>query len=117
MAPRKVRATSPLWRWCQVAKVGRSLGAHGCRVVLPLREPSWTRAREKSVAEQNEIEARVARIREKATVTFDDREKAERWMRARNRVLEAVPIDLLDSDEGAETVETVLHRIEHGVFS
>ncbi|WP_018873848.1 MbcA/ParS/Xre antitoxin family protein [Thioalkalivibrio sp. ALJ16] len=69
------------------------------------------------MAEQNEIEVRVARIREKAAVIFEDPEKAEHWMRARNRVLEAAPIDLLDSDEGAEMVETVLHRIEHGVFS
>jgi putative toxin-antitoxin system antitoxin component (TIGR02293 family) len=69
------------------------------------------------VAEKSEFEARVARIREKAAVIFEDPEKAERWMRARNRVLESAPIDLLDSDEGAEMVETVLHRIEHGVFS
>ncbi|WP_026372262.1 MbcA/ParS/Xre antitoxin family protein, partial [Thioalkalivibrio thiocyanoxidans] len=66
------------------------------------------------MSHQNEVEARVVRIRGKAAVIFEDPEKAERWMRTRNRVLEAVPIDLLDSDEGAEMVETVLHRIEHG---
>lgn len=69
------------------------------------------------VVDQNEIEARMARIRMMATAIFANREKAERWMRTRNRVLEATPIDLLDTEEGAKMVETVLHRIEHGVFS
>ncbi|WP_019024490.1 MULTISPECIES: MbcA/ParS/Xre antitoxin family protein [unclassified Thioalkalivibrio] len=69
------------------------------------------------MAEKSEFEARVARIREKAAAIFENPEKAQRWMRARNRVLESAPIDLLDSDEGAEMVETVLHRIEYGVFS
>ena len=69
------------------------------------------------MAAQSEVEARITRIREKAAVTFEDPEKADRWMRTRNRVLESAPIDLMKTDEGADMVETVLHRIEHGVFS
>lgn len=69
------------------------------------------------MADQNEVEERIARIRERATLIFEDSEKADRWMRTRNRALGAAPIDLLESHDGAERVETVLHRIEYGVFS
>ena len=69
------------------------------------------------MADQHEVEERIAPFRQTATLIFGDAEKADRWMRTRNRVLEATPIDLLKTDEGAEMVETVLHRIEHGVFS
>ncbi|WP_018158490.1 MbcA/ParS/Xre antitoxin family protein [Thioalkalivibrio sp. ALE14] len=69
------------------------------------------------MADPSEVEVRITRMREKAAVIFEDPEKADRWMQTRNRVLEAAPIDLLKTDEGADRVETVLHRIEHGVFS
>ncbi|WP_019627835.1 MbcA/ParS/Xre antitoxin family protein [Thioalkalivibrio sp. AKL10] len=69
------------------------------------------------MTDPSEVEARITRMREKAAVIFEDPEKADRWMRTRNRVLEAAPIDLLKTDEGADRVETVLHRIERGVFS
>jgi|GEM_PF-529055 len=60
---------------------------------------------------------RVARIAALAETIFEDHDKATRWMNTYNRVLEEVPINLLDTDAGTEMVETVLHRIDHGVFS
>ncbi|WP_017942185.1 MULTISPECIES: antitoxin Xre-like helix-turn-helix domain-containing protein [unclassified Thioalkalivibrio] len=60
---------------------------------------------------------RVARIAALAETIFEDHGKAKRWMNTYNRVLEEVPINLLDTEAGTELVETVLHRIDHGVFS
>ncbi|WP_018937360.1 MULTISPECIES: MbcA/ParS/Xre antitoxin family protein [unclassified Thioalkalivibrio] len=69
------------------------------------------------MADQNEVEERITRIREKATALFEDPEIADRWMCTRNRALGDAPINLLETVKGTEKVETVLHRIEHGVFS
>lgn len=60
---------------------------------------------------------RVARIAALAETIFEDHDKAKRWMNTYNRVLEEIPINLLDTEAGTEMVETVLHRIDHGVFS
>jgi putative toxin-antitoxin system antitoxin component (TIGR02293 family) len=44
--------------------------------------------------------------------------KAARWLRRPNRALGGkTPLETLDTDLGASQVETVLHRVEHGVFS
>jgi putative toxin-antitoxin system antitoxin component (TIGR02293 family) len=59
----------------------------------------------------------LARMRALATEVFGNPEKAERWLHTRNRVLEDVPLHLLDTPQGVEMVETVLHRIDHGIFS
>ena len=41
-----------------------------------------------------------------------------RWLQKPNRALGgAIPIDLLSSDLGADQVETILGRIEYGVYS
>jgi putative toxin-antitoxin system antitoxin component (TIGR02293 family) len=46
------------------------------------------------------------------------RDKAGRWLQKANRALGGVaPLDLLDTDLGAEEVVTILGRIEHGVYS
>ncbi|MCD6392212.1 MAG: DUF2384 domain-containing protein [Planctomycetes bacterium] len=55
---------------------------------------------------------------EKGKESFGEPERAHRWLRKPNRVLDGeAPINLLDTDFGAKQVETVLGRIEHGVVS
>ena len=49
-----------------------------------------------------------------AAEVFQSREVAEKWMMTYNRTLGDYPINLVDQPE---LVETVLHRIEYGVFS
>jgi putative toxin-antitoxin system antitoxin component (TIGR02293 family) len=69
-----------------------------------------------SAAESDRL-ARLARILVRAEQALGDDEKARRWLTRENRALGgAQPLALLDSDAGAEAVEQVLGRIEHGVY-
>ena len=69
-----------------------------------------------SAAESDRL-ARLARILVRAEQALGDEEKARRWLTRENRALgDAQPLALLDSDAGAEAVEQVLGRIEHGVY-
>ncbi len=62
--------------------------------------------------------ARLARILVRAEEALGDGSRSRRWMAQPNRALGGErPIDLLDSDAGTLTVERVLGRIEHGVYS
>jgi putative toxin-antitoxin system antitoxin component (TIGR02293 family) len=54
----------------------------------------------------------------RATEVLEDRSKALRWMNEPNVALGGkVPSALLDSSAGEHEVETLLGRIEHGVYS
>jgi len=49
---------------------------------------------------------------------FEDEDKVKRWLNAPNRALNQVkPIDLFNSIEGLEKVNTILGRIEEGIYS
>jgi putative toxin-antitoxin system antitoxin component (TIGR02293 family) len=59
---------------------------------------------------------RVARVATSAEDILGARAKAGRWLQNPNGALGgARPLDLLDTDLGAEEVVTILGRIEHGV--
>ena len=61
---------------------------------------------------------RIARVATRAGEALGCREKAERWMRKKNRALgDRRPIELLESEEGIHAVERILGRVEHGVYS
>jgi putative toxin-antitoxin system antitoxin component (TIGR02293 family) len=54
----------------------------------------------------------------RAEEVLGSRERAGAWLRGPVRALgEARPLELLDTDLGAQQVEQVLGRIEHGVHS
>ena len=60
---------------------------------------------------------RVARVHAIALEQFGDPGKAGRWLRKPNRVLdERVPLELLETGEGARLVEETIMRIAHGIF-
>ena len=96
---------------------------------IPLRElttvldlPERTMARRKREgrlrAGESDRLLRVARVAALAEEILGDRAKAARWLRRPNRALgDKTPLQALDTDLGASQVETVLHRVEHGVFS
>jgi Protein of unknown function (DUF2384) len=68
--------------------------------------------------EQSDIVIRTARTLAKAIDILGDREKAAHWLTTPNRALGGeIPISLLDTSAGAHEVETVLDRIEYGVYS
>jgi len=61
---------------------------------------------------------RVARVCAHAEAVFQKPETAKDWLKTPNRALGgATPLDLLDTDAGAEQVEEVLYRVEHGIYS
>ncbi len=61
---------------------------------------------------------RLARIGAHAEEVFGESNKARDWMRSPNRVLKGTtPMDLLDTDAGAEQVDELLTSIEYGIFS
>ena len=76
-------------------------------------------------SEQRRLEApyadrlfRMARVIARATEVLESEEKARKWLFRENRALGGQkPFELLDTKVGADEVERVLGRIEHGVFS
>jgi putative toxin-antitoxin system antitoxin component (TIGR02293 family) len=87
-----------------------------------LRLPKRTIARRKEAGRLDPIDSeRLVRLVSMAARAMEvlggDRE-ARRWIHASNRALGGErPIDLLDTDIGAQAVTDVLGRIEHGVYS
>lgn len=53
-----------------------------------------------------------------AEEVFGDKDKAHAWLRTHNRALDnQIPFDLFHSEVGTRIVETLLGRIEYGVYS
>lgn len=60
---------------------------------------------------------RLERAERLATQTLGE-ENGWHWLRRYNRALGAIPIDVVaEGEEGISRVETVLGRIEHGVYT
>jgi putative toxin-antitoxin system antitoxin component (TIGR02293 family) len=74
------------------------------------------RGEDLTVAESDRV-LRIQRISEHADRVFGNHEKAQRWLRKRSRVLNEVPMVLLQSETGAHLVEEELHRIDYGMFA
>ncbi len=69
-------------------------------------------------ADESDRMVRLARVLALANETLGDRAKASRWLQTPNRVLDGnTPFELLDTDAGVQSVETVLGRIAYGVYS
>lgn len=67
-------------------------------------------------AEQSDRLLRVVRILALTDETFARRDKAAAWLRRPSTALAGErPLDLLDTDDGARQVETLLGRIAHGI--
>jgi putative toxin-antitoxin system antitoxin component (TIGR02293 family) len=84
--------------------------------------PARTLARRKKegqlAAGESDRLLRLARVAAGAEDVLGAADKAGQWLQKPNRALRGTaPLDLLDTDLGAEEVMTVLGRIEHGVYS
>ncbi len=67
---------------------------------------------------QSDRVVRLARLLGKAIEVFEDKETAREWMLSPQRGLGGeIPIDFAFTDVGLREVESLLGRIEHGVFS
>ena len=69
-------------------------------------------------ADESDRLLRLARVAAVAEDVLGTREHAGRWLQKPNRALgDVTPLDLLDTDLGAEEIVSILGRIEHGVYS
>jgi putative toxin-antitoxin system antitoxin component (TIGR02293 family) len=74
--------------------------------------------KERLSAEESDRTVRLARIVALTTDTLGSLGKASSWLQTANRALDGQrPLDLLDTDTGVKSVETILARIEYGVYS
>jgi putative toxin-antitoxin system antitoxin component (TIGR02293 family) len=86
------------------------------RIVLPRKTLANRRKLGLLTPEQSDRLVRVARVLAAAEDTFGSREKAGAWLRRPTDALAGeAPLDLVDTDEGARAVETLLGRIAHGI--
>ena len=84
--------------------------------------PERTLARRKREGVLNSEESskllRLARVMSRASEVFDGPATAIDWLKSPNAALRGnAPLNLLDTDIGAESVLDTLGRIEHGVFA
>jgi len=95
---------------------GRLTLAEVDRIVLPRKTLSHRRKIGRLTPEQSDRLVRVVRIIAAAEETFGSTEKASLWLRRPTRALEGdAPLSLLDTTEGSREVESLLHRIDHGL--
>jgi putative toxin-antitoxin system antitoxin component (TIGR02293 family) len=69
-------------------------------------------------AEESDRMVRLARVVAHAIDTFGTAKKASLWLQSPNMVLQdQLPLDMLDTDTGARAVDTILGRIDYGIYS
>lgn len=113
---RAVRDGLPVAAVQHMLDTRRLTAAEVDRIVLPRRTLANRRRLGRLTAEQSDRLLRVARAVAAAEGTFGDRAKADAWLRRPTSALGGErPLDLLDTDEGAREVETLLGRIAHGI--
>lgn len=106
-----------------VASLAQDLRLPRSRVAEVLGIPERTLSRRiasgsRLTAEESDRAVRFARVLATAKETLGSMEKAGRWLQMPNRALEdEAPFDLLDTDAGVQSVETILGRIAYGVYS
>lgn len=85
---------------------------------VPNRTLARRKIEDRLSPEESEKLARLIRIHELAVEVFGNKEKARKWLRTSNRAMSGhEPLQLTHTEFGARIVETVLGRIEHGLFS
>jgi putative toxin-antitoxin system antitoxin component (TIGR02293 family) len=85
---------------------------------VPLRTLARRKKERRLRAEESDRLCRLARVAARAIDVLGSVEVARRWLRRPNRALGGVvPLELLDTEMGAEEVEHVLGRIEYGGYS
>lgn len=68
--------------------------------------------------EESDRTMRLARVMAHAIDVFGDGKRAAHWMNSPNIVMQGeTPLSLLDTDAGAQWVDTILGRIDYGIFS
>jgi putative toxin-antitoxin system antitoxin component (TIGR02293 family) len=87
------------------------------RLIIPRRTLSHRKARNQPLNRtESERAIRIASLTSLAEETFANSDKARIWLRRETAALGGRrPLDLLETEPGARTVEQLLYRIGHGV--
>ena len=86
------------------------------RIVLPRKTLANRRKLGTLTPEQSDRLIRVARVLAEAKEAFGSRQKVSVWLRRPTDIFGGEsPLQVLDTDEGARKVETLLGRIGHGI--
>ena len=113
---RLVRQGLPVSAVQFVLDSGRLTAGELDRVVLPRKTLANRRKLGTLTPEQSDRLIRVARLLAAAEQTFGSQTQAGTWLRRPTAALAGErPLDMLDTDEGAREVETLLGRIDHGI--
>lgn len=92
--------------------------AEAAHLIITPRTLARRKKKQRLSLQESDRLARVARIITYAREVLGDQEKAYAWLRRPNRALEnRLPLDLLETEIGARVVETILGRMEQGVYS
>jgi putative toxin-antitoxin system antitoxin component (TIGR02293 family) len=105
-----------------VESLTKTIGISQSELAATLGIPERTLARRKRGGMLNSEESaklvRLARVVRRAVEVFEDHDAALNWLKSPNAALSgAAPLNLLDTEIGAENVLDTLGRIEHGVFA
>ena len=85
--------------------------------VIPRRTLTNLKKAQRLTPEQSDRVARMAGVTALAQRVFGDAGAAREWLLARNPALgNEAPLRMLKTGSGAQLVESVLTRIEHGVY-
>ena len=86
-------------------------------VDIPKRTLTRRKQQGRFNAQESEKVLRIGRLYDKAMEVFEDADAAEKWLKEPARGLgEAIPLVYAKTELGAQEVERLLIRIEHGVF-
>jgi len=108
--------------WAAIEAVGSALALSLSELSEVLHITPRTLSRRKRTGRLEVTESdrlfRLARVFAHAVEVFETRERARDWLESENRALGGQkPLELLDTEAGAQEVEEALGRIEHGIFA
>ena len=97
-------------------RIGKLTNVEVDKIVLPRKTLAHRKEIGTLTADQSGRLLRVARAIALAEDTLGSTEKARFWLRRPTAALDGeTPLGLLDTEEGAREVETLLTRIAHGI--
>jgi len=111
-----VRAGLPISLVDEVVADGLLTAAELDRLAIPRKTLAHRRTSGRLSPEQSDRLLRLLRVVGQAQTTFGAADKAARWLRCPTRALDgSAPLDLLDTDIGAQRVGRLLGLIDHGI--
>jgi putative toxin-antitoxin system antitoxin component (TIGR02293 family) len=112
-----VRKGAPFgWLGSVAEKLGLSLEATAPIVGIAPRTLARRKLTGQLDPQESERVLRVAKAIARATSVLGTADKARAWLGKNNRALRDVaPLSMMDTDLGAQAVDDVLGRIEHGI--